>query len=79
MDSLKLFHNVGVPVSTTHCIVGAVVSLGIVYGQTEGDADGKRVNWKLALSMFSAWVITLPVAGGISALVMYFFKLGFGF
>lgn len=53
------------------------MSLGIVHGQTED--GGKRVNWKLAVSMFSAWVITIPVAGGISALVMYFFKLGFGF
>lgn len=53
------------------------MAMGIVYGQTEH--GGKKVNWKLALSMFSAWVITLPVAGGISALVMYFFKLGFRF
>ncbi|XP_037029555.1 sodium-dependent phosphate transporter 2-like [Bradysia coprophila] len=75
--TVLLASKIGVPVSTTHCIVGAVVSLGIVHGQTEG--GGKQVNWRLALSMFSAWVITLPVAGGISALVMYFFKLGFGF
>lgn len=53
------------------------MSIGIMHGQTEN--GGKRVNGKLVLSMFSAWVITLPVAGGISALVMYFFKLGFGF
>ncbi|KAJ6637419.1 Sodium-dependent phosphate transporter 1 [Pseudolycoriella hygida] len=75
--TVLLASKLGIPVSTTHCIVGAVVSLGIIYGHT--DDSGKRVNWKLALSMFSAWVITLPVAGGISALVMYFFKLGFGF
>jgi len=49
----------GLPLSTTHCKVGAVVGVGL--------ADGKNaVNWKLVLTVFGGWVITLPIAGAVA-------------
>ncbi|VDL89040.1 unnamed protein product [Schistocephalus solidus] len=56
----------GLPVSTTHCQVGSVVAVGLARSR-------KDVNWKLIISIFVAWVVTLPVSAGISALVMYAF------
>ncbi|BHF63296.1 hypothetical protein SprV_0200628800 [Sparganum proliferum] len=57
---------VGIPVSTTHCKVGSIV----VVGRARAKED---VNWKLFLNIIIAWVVTLPVSAGISALVMYIF------
>jgi len=45
----------GMPVSTTHAAVGAVVGVGLARGM---DAVDFRVVWKICLY----WVITLPVA-----------------
>ncbi|ESN96158.1 hypothetical protein HELRODRAFT_189127 [Helobdella robusta] len=55
--------NLGLPISTTHCKVGSVVTVGWARAR-------KNVDWKLFSSIFLAWVLTLPVAGGISAAVM---------
>ena len=61
----------GVPVSTTHTITGAIVGVG----------TAKRVSavrWNVAKDIVVAWVITLPAAGligavGTAALGMYLF------
>ena len=55
----------GMPVSTTHAAVGAVVGVGLARGM---DAVDFRVVWKICLY----WVITLPVA---SLTCMIFYKL----
>jgi solute carrier family 20 (sodium-dependent phosphate transporter) len=55
--------NLGLPISTTHCKVGSVVFVGRTRSH-------QNVDWKLFLTIFLAWVLTLPVAGGISAGVM---------
>ena len=49
----------GLPVSSTHTLVGAVLGIGIVNRDT---------NWKLMRPIGLAWVITLPVAAGLSAI-----------
>ena len=49
----------GLPVSSTHTLVGAVLGIGIV---------NKNTNWKLMKPIGLAWVITLPAAAGMSAL-----------
>ncbi len=46
----------GLPVSTTHCMVGAVAGIGIVEGR-------KGFNGLLLLKFFAGWVATLVVAG----------------
>lgn len=51
----------GLPISTTHCIVGAEVGVGAVEGMKHG------TNWTLFAKTFSAWVFTLVIAGVICA------------
>jgi solute carrier family 20 (sodium-dependent phosphate transporter) len=64
-----LASKVGVPVSTTHCKVGSVVFMGWAYGPTE--EGGKTVDWSLFRNIILAWGITVPAAGGLSALFMW--------
>jgi sodium-dependent phosphate transporter len=51
----------GIPISTTHCIVGAEIGIGLVENIREG------VNWKLFAKTFTAWIFTLIVSGLLSA------------
>ena len=51
----------GVPVSTTHTITGAIIGVGSV----------KRVSavrWGVARQIVWAWVLTIPASGLIAAL-----------
>jgi len=50
----------GIPVSSTHILIGAVLGIGIVNAQT---------NWKLMKPIGLAWVITLPAAALLSGLL----------
>jgi sodium-dependent phosphate transporter len=59
-----------VPVSTTHCQIGAVVSIGLwVFGS-------KRVDWSLVVKIILAWVITIPFSGFLAAAVMAIVRIG---
>lgn len=51
----------GIPISTTHCIVGAEVGIGVVENVRTG------VNWKLFGKTFIAWIFTLVITGLMSA------------
>uniref|UniRef100_UPI00398F6611 sodium-dependent phosphate transporter 2 isoform X1 n=1 Tax=Pristiophorus japonicus TaxID=55135 RepID=UPI00398F6611 len=61
--------NVGLPVSTTHCKVGSVVSVGWIRSR-------KAVDWHLFRNIFLAWFVTVPVSGLFSAAVMALFVYG---
>ena len=50
----------GIPVSTTHTITGAIVGVGAARRMS-------AVRWNVASSIVVAWVITLPAAGLIAA------------
>eukprot|EP01025_Chloroclados_australasicus_P049067 TRINITY_DN5576_c0_g1_i1.p1 TRINITY_DN5576_c0_g1~~TRINITY_DN5576_c0_g1_i1.p1 ORF type:complete len:598 (-),score=56.99 TRINITY_DN5576_c0_g1_i1:323-2116(-) len=55
------------PVSTTHCQVGAVVFVGMY-------AEGiRKVNWGLFGKIALSWVLTLPFAGLIAAYLTWVF------
>lgn len=60
--------NIGIPISSTHCKVGSVVAVGRVRSR-------ENVDWKLFRNIALAWIVTVPVAGGISALTMFIFTL----
>ncbi|MCO6505248.1 MAG: inorganic phosphate transporter [Snodgrassella sp.] len=49
----------GLPVSSTHILVGAVLGIGLV---------NRNANWKLMKPIILAWIITLPSAAIISTL-----------
>lgn len=48
----------GMPVSTTHVSCGALFGIG---------AATKKLRWKVAGGILSAWLLTLPAAGAIAA------------
>jgi inorganic phosphate transporter, PiT family len=52
----------GIPVSTTHTITGAIVGVGAIRGK-------RAVHWGVAGQIVWAWILTVPLAGGIAALV----------
>jgi len=57
----------GLPTSSSQCITGGVVGIGIVEGVKKG------VNWKQMGAQFGSWIITIFVMGlGTAA----FFKQG---
>jgi PiT family inorganic phosphate transporter len=58
--TLFLATALGVPVSTTHTITGAIVGVGAARRAT-------AVRWSVAQRIVVAWVITLPAAAGIGA------------
>ncbi|CAI5480935.1 unnamed protein product [Closterium sp. Yama58-4] len=51
------------PVSTTQCIVGATVAVGLCNGKW------RAINWGMVAIAGFGWVITLPVAGTASGLL----------
>ena len=51
----------GVPVSTTHTITGAIIGVGAA-------RRASAVRWGIAGNIVVAWVITLPAAALIAAL-----------
>jgi phosphate/sulfate permease len=56
----------GIPVSTTQCITGATIGVGLCSGQLSS------INWRKAAFIFTSWLVTVPVAGIIAGLTMYF-------
>ena len=53
----------GLPVSTTHTLVGAVLGIGLARGIS-------ALNLRVILSIFMSWAITLP-AGAILAIIFF--------
>ncbi|KAK2036443.1 phosphate-repressible phosphate permease [Colletotrichum somersetense] len=48
------------PVSTTQCITGATVGVGLCSG------TWRSINWRMVAWIYTGWIITLPTAGIIS-------------
>ncbi|KAL4762814.1 phosphate transporter family-domain-containing protein [Aspergillus foveolatus] len=51
------------PVSTTQCITGATVGVGLCNGTY------KTINWRMVAWIYMGWIITLPVTGIISGCI----------
>jgi len=68
--TLFLATGLGVPVSTTHTITGAIVGVGAARRTA-------AVRWHVAQRIVVAWVVTMPAAALIGALV-YALSSGFG-
>ena len=52
----------GIPVSTTHTITGAIMGVGAA-------RRASAVRWGVASNIVIAWIVTIPAAAGIAALV----------
>ena len=65
--TVVLASRTGIPVSTTHIAVGAVMGVGIARGI-------KALNLRVIGGIFMSWIITLPVGAGLSIFFFYFLK-----
>lgn len=58
----------GLPISTTHCLVGSVVAVGTV-------KSGEGIDWRIFAGIVTSWVVTVPVSGLVSAAIMWLLKM----
>ena len=56
----------GIPLSTTHCQVGATMGVAAL----EDIKNCSGINWKIAWKVFFGWIITLLVVGGTTSLLV---------
>jgi len=62
--SLFTATSLGVPVSTTHTITGAIIGVGSTRRLS-------AVRWGIANQIVLAWILTIPAAAGIAAVTFY--------
>jgi PiT family inorganic phosphate transporter len=61
----------GLPISTTHTLVGAVLGVGLARGIG-------AINLRMVGSIFLSWLVTLPAGAGLSIMFFFMFKASFG-
>lgn len=66
--TIVLASKLGLPVSTTHTLVGAVIGVGLARGLG-------AINLRIMRDIFASWVITIP-AGAILAVVFFYILRG---
>ncbi|KAF8820728.1 putative phosphate transporter family protein [Cardiosporidium cionae] len=71
---ILIFSNFGIPLSSTHCQVGSTVGVGLVEKREKEAMSfsyifGKGVNYRLLGEIIVGWILTLVIAGGISAAI----------
>jgi len=69
--TIVLASRMGIPVSTTHILVGAVFGVGLARGIGALDL-------RVAGSILISWLATLPIAAGLSIAFFYFFQWALG-
>ncbi|HEY4359883.1 MAG TPA: inorganic phosphate transporter [Bryobacteraceae bacterium] len=62
--SILLATYLGLPVSSTHAIAGAIVGVGSIQRT-------RAVRWQVAGGIVTAWVVTIPAAALFSAMIYY--------
>jgi PiT family inorganic phosphate transporter len=62
--SLFLATHLGIPVSTTHTITGAIVGVGATRRLS-------AVRWGIAGKIVWAWVLTIPATAAVAAITFY--------
>ena len=64
--TVHIFAIVGVPVSTSQAIVGAVLGIGVI-------KNIEAINVKMVIKVFSGWLFTPTVAFIVSLIISYFY------
>ncbi len=62
--TLFMATHLGIPVSTTHTITGAIIGVGAA-------RRASAVRWNVASTIVVAWVVTIPAAAAIGALTYW--------
>jgi PiT family inorganic phosphate transporter len=68
--TVLLASRIGLPVSTSHALVGGVVGIGLIQ-------NWRRIRFETIKSIALAWLITLPVAAGLGATIFVCLRLLF--
>ncbi len=58
--TILVLSQMGIPVSTTHTITGAIFGVGLLRGTS-------AVRWQVGRDIVTAWVLTLPVSAAMAA------------
>jgi PiT family inorganic phosphate transporter len=66
--TILLASKLGLPVSTSHALVGGVVGIGLVQ-------DSKSIQFKTLQGIAGAWLITVPISAGLGASVFAITRL----
>lgn len=65
--TLFLTEQMGIPVSTTHTITGAIIGVGATKGVG-------AVKWGITISLLWAWILTIPISAILGALFYWIFS-----
>jgi PiT family inorganic phosphate transporter len=60
----------GIPVSTTHTITGAIIGVGATKRLS-------AVRWGVTVSLLWAWILTIPISALLAAIVYFITDLFF--
>lgn len=66
--TLYLTEHLGIPVSTTHTITGAIIGVGATKRLS-------AVRWGVTINLLWAWILTIPVSAILAAIIYYIIKL----
>ena len=61
----------GLPISTTHTLVGAVLGVGLARGIA-------ALNLRVIRNIFMSWIVTLPAGAGLAIIFFFIFKATLG-
>jgi PiT family inorganic phosphate transporter len=65
--TVVLASGTGLPISTTHTLVGAVLGVGLARGIA-------ALNIRVIGTIFMSWLVTLPAGAGLAIIFFFFFK-----
>ena len=64
---IEVASHFGIPVSTTHCISSSIMGVG-------STKRFSAVRWGVAGNIIAAWILTLPICGGLGYLFAWLLK-----
>jgi PiT family inorganic phosphate transporter len=65
--TILIASKLGLPISTTHCLVGAVLGVGLARGLS-------ALNLGMIREIVLSWIVTIPASAGMSILCFYILK-----
>jgi len=65
--TILIASKLGLPISTTHCLVGAILGVGMARGLS-------ALNLGMIREIVLSWVVTIPASAGMSILCFYILK-----
>ena len=66
-STVVIASRLGLPVSTTHIIVGAVLGVGFARGIA-------AIDLRVVVGIVTSWIVTLPIGAGLAAFFFFFFR-----